>query len=76
MKNRKFMQTSLGDLIVALTDATAESLPDPRDAHAEVALIVNELLSGTRSSLSGRLRVIPNALLSRARVCHSEKLAS
>ena len=46
MRKTTIIETTLGDLIVALTDAAAESLPNPRDAHTVVALMLSDFLSG------------------------------
>jgi len=38
------LETTLGDLIVALTDAAARSIPDERTAYSVVAYILSDLL--------------------------------
>lgn len=44
MQPTKPLKTTLGDMIVALTEAALESVKDRRDAHLLVAMIVNDFL--------------------------------
>lgn len=44
MQPTKPLKTTVGDLIVALTEAALESVKDRRDAHLLVAMIVNDFL--------------------------------
>ena len=53
MKNQT-LKTTLGDLIVALTDAAARSIPDERMAYSVVAYILSDLLRPGGQNACGR----------------------
>ena len=50
MGNHRTLHTTVGNLIVALTDAASEVLPDPRDSAVVVAALMNDLLAKRRCS--------------------------
>ncbi len=47
MEREEIIQTTLGDLIVALTEETARFFPDEEDSYKIVAYILSDLLNNS-----------------------------
>ena len=48
MRQRKVIQTTLGDLIVAVTDEVMPIIRDPADAYVVVSWVLNDVLTRQR----------------------------
>jgi hypothetical protein len=48
MRSRKTVETTLGDLIVAVTDQIAPYVPDPRAVYLVVECILSDLVTQER----------------------------
>ena len=54
--NRKRIDTTLGDLIVALSDAAFDICSDKKEAYAVVATALKDLLRPRSLKINGRVR--------------------
>ncbi len=54
MKETETVETTLGDLIVVLTEETVRFVHDEKDAHLLVAFILEHLLNDGRSASNQR----------------------
>jgi hypothetical protein len=48
MRERKVIKTTLGDLIVAVTDEVTPIIPDPAGAYMVVSWVLNDVLTRQR----------------------------
>jgi hypothetical protein len=48
MRQRKVIRTTLGELIVALTDEVLPIIPDPAGAYMVVSWVLNDVLTHQR----------------------------